>query len=92
VVDSGEVGHNGGSDCGGEPARPGTRGAALLTGLAFGVFHDIAEAARASLGTIKIHEPDRRRAALHSEQLGMYRDTVSDTLSTFYAHGRKKSR
>jgi sugar (pentulose or hexulose) kinase len=49
-------------------SESGTRGAALLAGLAFGVFHDIAEATGASVDTIRIHEPDRRRAALHSER------------------------
>jgi xylulokinase len=71
--------------------EPGTRGAALLAGLAVGVFQDITEAARASVGSIRFHEPDPKRAELHAEQLETYRNTVSNTLSTLYADGHEQS-
>jgi xylulokinase len=66
--------------------EPGTRGAALLAGLAVGGFDDITEAARVSVGTIRIHEPDQDRAVLHSEKIETYRNTVSNTLSSLHAN------
>jgi sugar (pentulose or hexulose) kinase len=71
--------------------EPGTRGAALLAGLSVGFFHDITEAAGASVGAMRIHKPDQKRAALHSEQLETYRNTVSNILLTFYANGHDQS-
>ncbi len=68
----------------GQP-EPGTRGAALLAGLAIGAFDDITQASKAFTGTIRIHEPDHERAALHSEQLENYRSAVQNTLTTFYS-------
>jgi sugar (pentulose or hexulose) kinase len=69
----------------GQP-EPGTRGAALLAGLAVGAFDNITQASNAFTGTIRIHEPDLKRAALHSEKLEKYRGAVQNTLSTFYAN------
>jgi xylulokinase len=71
--------------------EPGTRGAALLAGLAVGAFGDIARAAKASVGTIRVHEPDRRRAELHSGRLETYRNAVPNTLSIFHAGDRDRS-
>ncbi|UCB46841.1 MAG: hypothetical protein JSV25_05320 [Spirochaetota bacterium] len=66
--------------------EPGTRGAALLAGLAVNAFEDITETSRAHAGTIRIHEPDKSRAALHREKLGSYFNAVQNTLSTFHGN------
>lgn len=84
------------SDMTGMPIRvisqpePGTLGAALLAGQAVGSFDDLTEASRVFAGTIRVHEPDPKRAGLHREQLEVYRSAVKNTLSTFYAN-RKQS-
>jgi len=66
--------------------EPGTRGAALLAGFAINSFTDITEASKAYAGTVRIHEPDPSRAALHREKLQTYRSAVQNTLSTFHAN------
>jgi xylulokinase len=67
----------------GQP-EPGTRGAALLAGMAINAFDDITDTSKAYTNTIRIHEPDPSRAALHQEKLDSYRHTVQNTLSTFH--------
>jgi xylulokinase len=66
--------------------EPGTRGAALLAGLAVNSFDDITDTSRAYAGTIRIHKPDQSRATLHREKLEAYYNAVQNTLSTF--HGK----
>jgi xylulokinase len=73
----------------GQP-EPGTRGAALLAGLAIKSFDDITKMSKAFMnaayaGTARIHEPDPVRAALHREKLESYRKAVQSTVSAFHA-------
>jgi len=79
------------SDMTGIPIRvisqpePGTLGAALLAGQAVGSFNDLTEASRAFAGTIRVHEPDKKRAGLHQQKIESYRGAVKNTLSTFHS-------
>lgn len=78
------------SDMTGMPIRvisqpePGTLGAALLAGQAVGSFDDLTEVSRAFVGTIRVYEPDKKRAGLHQQKLESYRGAVKNTLSTFH--------
>jgi xylulokinase len=64
--------------------EPGTLGAALLAGLAIGVYDDIQETSRIYSGTKAIHEPDPGRAALHQERLETYRKLMALLLEHIY--------
>lgn len=67
----------------GQP-EPGTLGAALLAGLAIGVYDDLEEVSKAFAGTSRIYEPNLTRADLHKERLEYYRNVVATLLSTLY--------
>ena len=64
--------------------EPGTLGTALLAGQAVGSFDDLTEVSRAFVGTIRVYEPDKKRAGLHQQKLESYRGAVKNTLSTFH--------
>jgi len=56
-----------------EHPEPGTLGAALLAGLAVGVYGDIEEISKKYAGTKSVFLPNPERAALHQEQIEKYR-------------------
>lgn len=60
-----------------EHPEPGTLGAALLAGLAIGVFDDMEAISKRYSGTETIYEPDAGRAALHQERLEGYRQLMA---------------
>ena len=57
--------------------EPGTLGAALLAGLAIGVYDDLEEISRRLSGTQKRYLPNPERARLHQERLGKYRQLMT---------------
>jgi len=67
-----------------EQPEPGTLGAALLAGLALGVYDDMEEASRRYSGTERVYEPDPHRAALHQERLATYRKLLPLLLEHVY--------
>ncbi len=67
-----------------EHPEPGTLGAALLAGLAIGVYDDIQDISKSYSGTRTIHTPDPERAALHQERLEMYRKLLALLLEHIY--------
>ncbi len=67
--------------------EPGTLGAALLAGVAVGVFGSLEEGGRAFAGSGSTFEPDPARAAMHGEQLEAYRQLVPTLLSTVFKDG-----
>lgn len=67
-----------------EQQEAGTLGAAILAGLAIGVYDDLEEVSRKFSGTSRVHEPEPKRAALHQERLESYRSLVPTLLSTVY--------
>jgi xylulokinase len=71
-----------------EQQEAGTLGAAILAGLAIGVYDDLEEVSRRFSGTSWVHEPNPERAALHQERLEAYRSLVPTLLSTAYADWR----
>ena len=64
--------------------EPGTLGAALLAGLAVGVYEDMEEVSRRFAGTGAVYEPDPRRAELHRERLETYRQLMALLLEHIY--------
>jgi len=71
-----------------EQQEAGTLGAAILAGLALGVYRDLEEVSREFSGTSRIHQPDPERAALHQPRLEAYRSLVPTLLSTVYEDWR----
>lgn len=67
-----------------EQQESGTLGAAILAGLALGIYDNLEEVSRAFSGTSRVHQPDPRRAALHEERIEYYRKTVSTLLRELY--------
>lgn len=67
-----------------EQQEAGTLGAAILAGLAIGVYDDLEKVSREFSGTSRVHEPDPKRYALHQERLEAYRSLVPTLLSTVY--------
>lgn len=67
-----------------EQPEPGTFGAALLAGLAIGIYDDIEEISRNYSGTSKTYEPDQRRAGRHLERLEGYRRLMRLLLDQVY--------
>ena len=61
-------------------AEPGTLGAALLAGLALGVFKSVEEKAAAFSKAGQRFKPDPERASLYSERVRLYQILVSDLL------------
>ncbi len=64
--------------------EPGTLGAALLAGLAIGVYDDMEEISRRYSGTAAVYQPDPARAALHQERLQAYRQLMALLLQHVY--------
>jgi xylulokinase len=62
--------------------EPGTFGAALLAGVATGVYSDLEAISRTLSGTSCAHEPDPARAAQHHARMQTYRATVAALLQT----------
>jgi xylulokinase len=67
-----------------EQQEAGTLGAAILAGLAIGVYDDLEKVSRELSGTSRVHAPDPKRYALHQERLEAYRSLVPALLSTVY--------
>jgi xylulokinase len=64
--------------------EPGTLGAALLAGLAIGVYDDLEDVSENLSGTSTVHMPDPGRAALHEERLETYRRLMALLLDHIY--------
>jgi xylulokinase len=62
--------------------EPGTLGAALLAGVAVGVYDDMEAISRALSGTSCAYEPDTARAAQHHARMQTYQATVAALLQT----------
>lgn len=67
-----------------EQQEAGTLGAAILAGVAIGIFDDLEEVSKSFSGTSRIHEPDPTRADLHKERIESYRKVVATLLSTLF--------
>jgi len=67
-----------------EQQEAGTLGAAILAGLAIGVYDDLEEVSVSFSGTSRVHEPDPERATLYRERLEYYRKAVSTLLRELY--------
>jgi len=65
----------------GQP-EPGTLGAALLAGVAVGVYSDLEAISRTLSGTLCVYEPDIARAAQHHARMQTYQATVAALLQT----------
>jgi sugar (pentulose or hexulose) kinase len=59
-------------------------GAALLAGLAIGIYDDMEAISRKYSGTSKTFEPDPARAQLHQERLEAYRKLMATLLEQIY--------
>ena len=55
-----------------EHQEPGTLGAALLAGLAIGVFKDMEEISKQYSGTGRVYKPNKLRAEMHYERFELY--------------------
>jgi len=64
--------------------EPGTLGAALLAGLATGVYGEIETVSERLAGTAAVYEPDPDRAALHQDKLELYRSLMALLLEHVY--------
>ena len=62
----------------------GTLGAAILAGMAIGVYDDLEQVSVLFSGTSRVHKPDPKRAALHQDRLQSYRETVETLLRELY--------
>jgi xylulokinase len=67
-----------------EQPEPGTLGAALLAGLAAGVYGDMEEISKRYAGTKAVYTPRPDRAGLHQECLATYRKLMSVLLDQIY--------
>ena len=67
-----------------EQPEPGTLGAALLAGLALGVYDDMEEISKRYSGTKTTYTPNPERAALHQGRLEAYRKLMSVLLEHIY--------
>jgi xylulokinase len=64
--------------------EPGTLGAALLAGLAIGVYDDMEAISKKYSGTGTVYTPHPERAALHQERLESYRKLMALLLEQIY--------
>ena len=71
-----------------EQQEAGTLGAAILAGLAIGMYTNLEEVSLEFSGTSRVYEPDPERAALHQERFEAYRSLVPTLLSTIYENWR----
>jgi sugar (pentulose or hexulose) kinase len=67
-----------------EQQEAGTLGAAILAGIAIGVYDNLEQVSVSFSGTSRVHEPDPKRAALHQDRLQYYRTTVGTLLRELY--------
>ena len=67
-----------------EHQEPGTLGAALLAGLAIGVYDDMEEISKRYSGTGRVYKPNTLRAEEHQEQLELYRRLMKLLLENVY--------
>jgi xylulokinase len=67
-----------------EQPEPGTLGAALLAGLAVGIYNDMEEISKRYSGTEAVYTPHPDRRGLHQERLGTYRKLMSMLLEQIY--------
>jgi xylulokinase len=67
-----------------EQSEPGTLGAALLAGLAIGVYDDMEAISIKYAGTGAVYTPDPERAAQHQERLETYRKLMALLLEHIY--------
>jgi xylulokinase len=67
-----------------EHPEPGTLGAALLAGLAVGVYDDIEEISKKYSGTQSVFLPNPERAVLHQERIEKYRKLMALLLEHVY--------
>jgi xylulokinase len=65
-------------------SEPGTLGAALLAGLAVGVYDDLEGISRKYSGTQSVYQPHPERAALHQERFELYRKLMALLLEHIY--------
>ncbi len=67
-----------------EQQEAGTLGAAILAGVAIGIYDDLEAVSRKFSGTGKVHEPEPARAELHRERLAHYRKAVGVLLREIF--------
>ena len=67
-----------------EQQEAGTLGAAILAGLAIGIYDNLEGISRSLSGTGKVLVPNPARAAAHQERLEYYRKTVGTLLRELY--------
>jgi xylulokinase len=67
-----------------EQQEAGTLGAAILAGLAIGIYDNLESVSLAFSGTRRIHKPDINRAERHQENLAAYRRLVSVLINNIY--------
>jgi xylulokinase len=60
--------------------EPGTLGAALLAGVAAGVYSSLEQGAKSCLAVSRRYEPDPRRVGLHSDRLKAYETAATSLL------------
>jgi xylulokinase len=65
-------------------SEPGTLGAALLAGVAIGIYDDMEAASEEYSGTKAVFAPNPERAALHQERLEKYRELMALLLEHVY--------
>jgi xylulokinase len=64
--------------------EPGTLGAALLAGLAVGIYDDLEGISRKFSGTQSVYLPHPKRAILHQERFETYRKLMALLLEHIY--------
>lgn len=64
--------------------EPGTLGAALLAGLAIGIYDDLEGISRKYSGTQQVFKPNPERAAFHQEQFQKYNHLMGLLLGQYY--------
>lgn len=67
-----------------EHEETGTLGAALLAGLAIGIYDDMEAISKQYSGTLSVYTPNPERAALHQERLEAYRKLMALLLEHIY--------
>ena len=67
-----------------ETAEPGTLGAALLAGLAIGIYDDLEGISKEYSGTKSIYIPNPKRATLHQERFEKYQQLMTMLLKLIY--------
>lgn len=65
-------------------SEPGTLGAALLAGLAIGIYDDLESTSKKYSGTKTVFSPDPARARLHKERFEKYHQLISLLLEHIY--------